>query len=379
MIFGFVLTSLSYSLADGSYQQIISLFTQTKTGHAQVLKLGYLDRPSLYKTIYNSSNLMTEIEKDPEVKATIPRIESGALAFYQSKSMGVQIRGVDPKKEKNAIDFEKKLTYGHYFTSGYEVLISEQLARRLGVSVGQDLILISQGADGSVANDLFRVIGLFDAEALGEPTEQVLIPITAVQEFLSLQNRIHKILVLFHDPSLSQVMSKKLNNQLESYNLEVLPWQVVEKAFYTAMQADLKGNVVTLSIIIFMVAMGVLNTVLMSVMERTREWGVLKTLGTQPKQIFWLIILESSFLAIFSGMVGLLISYLVNSYFAKYGIHLDHAFEYGGIAFTEMVGIVNLKVFLLPFVVIVLSAVGVSLIPALRAAQITPIKALHAR
>ena len=172
-------------------------------------------------------------------------------------------------------------------------------------------------------------------------------------------------------------MAQKIKSELNNKGLDIQPWQVIRKDFFEAMQLDIRGNYITLGIIIFIVSLGVFNTVLMSVLERTREFGVLKALGTRPLQIFLLIIIEITLLSIFASVLGLFFASLGNAYFTYVGIDLTYPMEYGGITFKSLKGIINFYVFAMPFFVVVGVAIAVGVWPGIRAARVIPVKALR--
>ena len=133
-----------------------------------------------------------------------------------------------------------------------------------------------------------------------------------------------------------------------------------------------------MGIIIFIVSIGVLNTILMGTMERTREFGVLKAIGTRPLAVFTLIMLESFVLAIISCLLGLVLSLPVCFWLAGVGLSMPEPIDMGGITFDTMLGEVSWFVVLLPSIVVISSTLIVSFIPAIRAAKISPLKALQA-
>ena len=150
---------------------------------------------------------------------------------------------------------------------------------------------------------------------------------------------------------------------------------MVESQFYSAMQADLKGNWLSIGIIALIVSIGVLNTVLMSVLERTREFGVLRSIGTNPWRIMLLIFLETTTLAILSCAIGFVFAVPLISWFAFIGIQMP-PIDVGGVMAESMIGEFSLFVFLAPLIIVVSAAALVSIPPGIRAIRITPVKAL---
>jgi ABC-type antimicrobial peptide transport system permease subunit len=154
---------------------------------------------------------------------------------------------------------------------------------------------------------------------------------------------------------------------------------VTEKEFYQAMLLDKKGGDITNYVIMLIVAIGVLNTVLMAVLERTREYGVLKALGTRPAAVFLLIMAEVLILSLISCAAGAAGALALNHYLAMHGIPIPNPVSYGGVKFTVMLSAVTLETFTRPAWTVLAAALAVGVFPALKAARITPVKALSGR
>ncbi len=378
MVGGFVLSSISLGISDGSYSHFIDLFTRDHTGHVQVHRAGYLERPSLYKTFEFPDKLGRVIEELPYVEAWSPRVHSVALAFRGPKTTGVQLVGVDPLREARTTRLKHKVRQGRFIAAepGPEMMVGEGLARILRVGPGDEVVLIGQAADGSIANDLFAVVGVVGGS--GAARMNCYVHLQTAQEFLALGARVHEMAVVLTHQAQARLMAERIQRTLDDSLLAVDPWQVVERQFYQAMQADVEGMWLSLTIIMSIVAIGVLNTVLMTILERTREFGVLRALGTRPWAVFKMIVLETTFLAVLSILPASALSLLGNYALSIQGIPLPTAIEYGGIQWDEIISKVSFKSLWLPGLVVFVTAVVVSVFPALRAARITPVKAMRA-
>jgi ABC-type antimicrobial peptide transport system permease subunit len=143
------------------------------------------------------------------------------------------------------------------------------------------------------------------------------------------------------------------------------------------MRADQKGNWVSLFIITMLVAIGVLNTVLMTVLERTREYGLMRAIGTSPWLVFRMVIVEVTVMAVISVVIGTVVSLLLNYWLSINGVPMPVSLEYGGVTFSEMYTEINLRSYLIPTLCVVLSAVLVSVIPAIKAARTQPAAAMR--
>jgi ABC-type lipoprotein release transport system permease subunit len=376
---GCFLFAVFIGMVDGTYGNLIDMFTRDHTGHIQIHKQGFLDKPSIYKTMSDSDSIGSIIESIAHVQSWAPRVNSPALVFAGKKTRGVQIVGIDPVKEARTTRIKHKVEKGRFLSGNpiNEVLISAGLAEILKVDLGGEIAIIAQGADGSIANDLFTVTGITGKSDGSSVSSICYMHINSIQEFLGLGERVHEIAVVLTDQSRTISTAVLIKEALNSPVLDIEPWQVVESQFYRAMQADIKGNWYTIMVFTIIIAVGVLNTILMVLLERTREFGVLKALGTRPFQIFLLIVLETVCLALLSIVIGSVTGVLANWWLSVYGISYPLPIEYGGYVFDRLTAKITLRTLVMPALIIFGTAVFVSLWPAVRAARIIPVRALR--
>lgn len=378
---GYLLLSFSFSLVYGSYGNLIDMFTQDHTGHIQIHFDDYLKRPKLYKSIPANGEVEAVLNKHEEIFSYAARIHAAALAYGNNKSSPVSIVGIDVEREKTTSMLAKKVKQGSFFSDVinedgyYSAMIGFGVAQSLRLKISDEIILISQGADGSIANDIYIVQGIVGTKTSWEKN-RVFLPLNAAQEFLSMPGKVHEYSILLPSSDIARKVAEDIQSDLANSDLKVSPWQEVEETFYKSMQADIQGNYVTLGIIVFIVFIGVLNTVVMSVLERTREFGVMRAIGTNPWRITLLIILETCTLALFSCAIGFLVTLPLIVWFTFEGIQLAQSLDIGGIAYDTLKGEFTLSVFIIPLLVIVASAAVVSIPPGIRAARITPVEAL---
>jgi ABC-type lipoprotein release transport system permease subunit len=373
------LFGLFFGMIDGTYGTLIDMFTRDHTGHIQVHSEGYLDKPSIYKTLKDPAEIGKTIEPLTYVHSWAPRVYSPALAFAGKKTTGATIMGIDPAMETKTTRIRNKVTSGRFISDNAEdeVVISDRLAKVLQVGLGGEIALIGQGVDGSVANGLYKVIGITGGGGKSYGESKCYMHINTAQEFLSMGGSVHEVAVVLTDHSRTKEMTDIIDVKLDEPLLDVDPWQVVEAQFYRAMQADLKGNRYSIIVFTIIIAVGVLNTILMVVLERTREFGVLKAIGTRPDQIFKLIVLETFFLSILSIIIGTGIGVLANWWFHVYGVTYPTPIEYGGYIFERLTSEITLRSIAIPPLIIIGTALMVSIWPAMRAARIIPVKAMR--
>jgi len=379
MLVGFVLAVIFIGWSDGAYNNIIRTFTGNRLGHIQIHEKTYTNRPSLYKTIDDLSQISETLHQIKEVQSWAPRLFSAGLVSVGEKSAGVQIIGIDPEKETKTTHFDKKVIKGRNFSQApsHEAIIGKGLAEILNAGVDDEIVIISQAADGSIANDLYTIIGISSSGDDISDRISFYLPLREAQELLVLEGRVHEIAVTVDKLSHVSRVNALITEKLQNPELIVEPWQVFAKSFYQAMQADKEGMWIMLVVIVLIVAVGVLNTVLMSVLERRREYGLLKAVGTKPRQIITLVLLEVTILAMLSLLLGTGLGLGANSFLSTHGIKFGEGFTYGGMKFDTMYSEVNARSFIIPAVTVLLCALLVSFYPSLKAAKTEPAKTMR--
>ncbi|MFT4798326.1 MAG: ABC-type lipoprotein release transport system permease subunit [Candidatus Azotimanducaceae bacterium] len=386
---GYLLCALSFSLVEGSYNNLINLFTLTKTGHVQIHKGDYLDRPKLHKAIDDYQDIGQQLEGRGDVKSYTYRIFAPALAYSNDGNHPARVIGIDLARERATTLIADKVTTGHYIdnkadSDGYfQAMVGMGVAESLEVGLGDELILISQGADGSIANDIFKVGAIIGSRDSGDGAN-VYLPLNAAQSFLALEGRVHEIVVTLDNYDESEAFAKSYSKNFAETlpdvafsNLTVSPWQEVEVDFYKSMESDKRGNTVALGIILFIVFIGVLNTVLMSVLERTREFGVMKAIGSSPVTILSLVTIETTVLATLSVAASLFLTLPLTYWLTHVGFELSEPIDVGGIMFSAYRGEMSWFVLGLPFLLLIFFAFIISIPPGIRAARISPTQAMR--
>ena len=376
---GFALAVIFIGWADGSYDNIIDQFTRTRLGHIQIHEKTYLDRPTLYKTISDVPKVGAVLERTKGVESWTPRVFSAGLAGVADKSAGVRIIGIDPERENRTTRFERTIVEGRAFRSSEarEAILGRGLADILQAKLGDEVVLLSQGADGSIAEDKFALVGVASSgDALTDRTAYYL-PLATAQDYLVLDGRVHEIAIVVTRLNRVEAISRAITLELRDPTLSVDPWQVFAKSFYDAMKADKAGMWVMLLVIVVIVAVGVLNTVLMSVLERRREYGLLKALGTKPRRIVRLVLLEVVILSAFSMIIGAGLGLGANMILSQHGIKFSSGLTYGGMVFDTMKSEINLRSFVIPAVTVMISAVLVGFFPALKASRTEPARTMR--
>ena len=368
------------SFVTGADHQMIANYTDLLIGHVQVHKRGFQKNMGLDKSIKNPSKLARSLLSVPYIKAWSPRVKDFALVSSPESSAGVLLMGIDPVNERYLSTLHERVRAGKYLNKGDDdkIVIGKQLAENLRVGLGDKVVVMSQGADGSLSAGAFTVAGLLDAG--GEEIDKSLAVITlkAAQDLLVLEQKISEIAI--KTTSLEDVDQavEILKNKLDLKQFEVLSWKEISPMTYQWMQFDQVFTGLILIIVLIIVSSGILNTILMSVLERKREFGIMSALGTKPDQIIFVVAVESFFLGAIGALIGGLGGVGLSQYFGTRGIDLSAAsdalnsFYIGSIIYPK---IDAASVGLYICVVLMISII-VSMVPARRAARLKPVDAL---
>lgn len=366
---------------DGTNRQMITNITGYLSGHLQAHQRGYHDDPTLDLTFDRADELMARFDKRGAIAAIAPRIESPALASGSEKTRGVMVIGVDPESERRVTTLYKALKQGEYLDPEDRrgAMLGERTAEILGVKVGEEVALVTQAADGSVGAARFRVRGIYRSGIDMIDTSFIFVTLPAAQELLALEGRVTTIAVRLADLDEVPRTVAQLRSELGP-DFEVLGWQ--------ALMPELSGNVelhslfvnMILLIVFTIVTLGIANTVLMGVMERTHEFGVMLALGTRPAQVARTVLYEALLLGLGAIVLGGAIGVGITAYFGYRGIDFG-AYSQAAQMMPGLTGIVYPSVrmdsLLLLSAILLATTVCASVYPALKAAHLSPVEAIR--
>jgi ABC-type lipoprotein release transport system permease subunit len=296
------------------------------------------------------------------------------------------VTGIDPILEEAATGFSSQIVEGEMLApsaadSSYSavgrMIVGRQLAIVLEASVGDSLVLLSQAADGGSADRKYVISGIHSTGNADQDRSSCYITLSDAQLLFALEGRAHEIAVMTDDLGMVDGLTGEISALLSERDLDVDSWKTFAREFYNGMKADETQLRITIFIIVLVAAMGVLNTILMMVLERRREFGVMKALGTRPGFIVRMIVLEANIMGVLSVLAGAVISTAVLLYLSHHGLVMDPPIDYGGTVFREMIATINPACYYVPALCVLLTASTVSIPPALKAAHTRAAKTLR--
>ena len=382
------------AITDGFYDVFYEVMVTRKIGHIQIRHQDYPKTKSLYDTVKGAEHIMADISKLPETVGLTGRLYSSALVEFNKNGAGAQISGIQPETEKSISTIFRQIEQGRYLSA------EPKKEAIVGISLWEDLeyewddqekkmLLLTQAADGSTAYDEFEIVGVYKSgSVLFDRGIQV--HLQDLQKLLLMEEQVHEILVLSqkeegiqaHSDAVEEMDSVKNAKNKEKGVVVTTWWEASPQTFEMMAFRDF-GAFLFLGIIFFIAGFGILNTMLMSVFERTTELGVLKALGLRPSKMVLLIVVESVLLSGIAAILGLMLGGLLDYYLVTQGLDMSGGtgkpLEMMGTNLDPIMrGAVKLNLlFFVPVVSLFFISVLASLWPAIRAARLNPVEAIR--
>ncbi len=329
ILFAVLFATFMEALQDGAWKNMINNVVNYYYSYAQIHRNGYWDEQSIDKAFHVSDSLNSLLENLPNVKNTVPRIESFALASTGNKTKGVMVVGVEPATENSLTSLADRLVSGQYFKQPEEVLIAEGISDYLDLKVGDTLVLISQGYHGVNAAGKFPVGGIVHLGAPQLNQQMVYLPLPAAQWFYGAEDLVTSLALKIESPRNIDRTVKALKNNLSQEDYEVMKWQEMLPDLVQAKALDDAGNYIVYFILYMIIAFGIFGTILMMTKERAYEFGILTAIGMRRAKLAAVIWIEIIMLGLLGTIAGILASIPVVAYFKKNPIRFQG--EYAGL------------------------------------------------
>ncbi len=317
-----MITVFLLALQLGSYATMKENVLRLVDGFAQIQPPGYSDDPDLRQSIDDPRNAMVQLEKLPGVTATAPRAATFAIFSDGPRSYGAAVLGVDPSREIKVSMLGTTVVRGRYLArgDGGAVVVGASLARNLKLSVGGKLTMLGSARDGTVAADVLTVVGIFSTGASELDRQVVEIPLSRFQGDFAMGKSANLIAVSGQRLDDVEASLPALRAAAKRNGLVVRDWTDLEPGLNAAILLDMSFSLLLYVSLIVIVIFIILNTLLMSILERTREFGMLMAIGMRPGQIGRMVWLELLFLAGVGAVLGSAVGSAVTAWTAVHGI-----------------------------------------------------------
>ena len=308
---------------DGSHNNMMANFRALMTGSFQVHQADFFDHPKLETNIADQTVLLAAMES-AGIDAWTTRLSSFALSAGEETSTGMLLLGLDPVREPLVTTLNQKVSVGRFLEPGdeYTAVIGAKGADKLGLGLGDEIVLLTQDRRGTLTADKFEIVGLIKS---GDPIIDqalVMVPLESAQELLVMEGRITDLVAQVPESELHEIAAE-LRLVLEPEGLALLEWEEVNPIIRQMVNLDNGFMYIFIGIVVLIVISGVVNTVLVSMLQRTREFGVLMAMGTSTGAIGAVVLIEAIFLGILGTAVGTAGGLALVAWFGRTGIDLS--------------------------------------------------------
>lgn len=382
VIFATLLSIVMRGFQLGTYEQNISWALNLFSGYLQLQQPDFMDKQSLHNSFRFTDAMRSELENDARVSGFAPRIYADGLISRGEKSLGSAIFGIDPKLEAQVTRFRDKISGGRMIRSrnGGEIVVGSKLLRNLNADIGDTVVILSQGYDGALGNMKYRIVGTVKTGMQDFDRAGVFMGIDDLSQLVTMPGKVSVVAISLHDLHDVNPVTADLNASLDTSQVRALTWEEVMPELKQGIQLDNYSGMLMLAILIIVVAFGILNTVLMSVTERFREFGILLAVGMPQKQLVVLVFIETMYITVMGILIGNLLALGVNWYFAANPIMFtgDMAAMYEEYGFLpEMHSIVLPSSFFNTSLSVIILSLLAALYPLYRVLKLEPLKGIR--
>lgn len=368
------------ALYKGMMRDRIKSLIYTEVGHIQIHEKEFKKdfEPSLY--LQHLPSLIQQIKRIPQVKAFATRSIAQGMLASTTGSSGIQMNGINPEQENVVSSLKNKLIAGSSFQSQKknQLLIGKKLAKKMKLDVGNKIVLTCSDQEGNMVSSAFKIAGIFQSTNSMWDERNVFILQSNLNDMLGIPGESHEIVLLLHQDELATPTQQILQKQFK--NLAIETWKELSPETDLMVSAVDITSYIIMGIILFALAFGIINTMLMAILERTREIGMMMALGMNKVKLFFLVLLETTFLTIGGVPIGYSSAWLLNTYLHKYGLNwksmgeeMMRSFGFSSTIYPEfptdkIAGTITF---------VLITAFISCLYPAIKALQLQPVEALR--
>lgn len=289
------------------YGTMIDVGTRFGSGHLQIQEETFHDSPRVDKTIANADELRETVLAVAGVVESSVVAEVYALISNEEKSFGAIIVGVVPEQDRNTTLYPQNVIAGTFLEDPNDAIVGSAIARNLELEVGDELVVVGTGIDGSVAAYVFNVGGIFETNNAALDRSMVRIQLPKFRDIFGLGTSAHRVLLMVEDPQDLDAISARVSSILPPES-KLLDWHALAPDVSQSIQLDKIGNYIFQGAFVLIIVLSISNTFVMKMFERTREFGMLQAVGMRAGAIFRMLMIETSFLWVVGTAIGLVLA-----------------------------------------------------------------------
>ncbi len=381
IVFGLIGGVFSASIRLGAENQRFRESVENQISHIQIHHDQFIANPEARYRIPDGFKLTDELRQHPDIKIVSPRTVFDGMIATANLNAGVRIKGIDPEIESKTTYLEDLIVEGTYFTEEGRlpsVIVGRNLAEDLRSGVGSRIVLTFQDVEGEIVSASFRIEGLYVVTSKRFEERNVFVNASDLNGLITDDEAVTEIAIVLNDPDKYRIVANELREKYTG--LEIRHWADIDPSLFYALEFLERNLVFLVGIIILGVSFGLLNTILMSVLERVRELGVLMAVGMKKAMVFAMVVLETTMLSLIGGGLGLTLSFGLVEYLNRRGVNLEgfggeglEEYGFASIVYPELepAFYFNLGILVIAFAIIA------SVYPAWKAIRLVPAEAVR--
>jgi len=364
----------------GMVDQRINTAIKTEASHVQIHHKEYLNNPDKKFVIADADSVTKVIRSVSGVKATTSRIIMNTMIQSPTTSSGVKVTGIIPEDEKQVTNLYTRLIEGTYFDEGKRnpIVIGKKLADKLKVKLKSKVVITLQDMQGNMTGAAFKVEGIFETSNTAFDENCVFVRNDDISRVMAMDpNSCHEIAVLLDNNEKLDLADQTIQSKLPG--LDVKTWReimpdvsLVESSFGLTMM-------IFIGVILLALLFGIINTMLMAVLERTKELGMLMAIGMNKFRVFMMILLETVMLSLVGGVFGIMLGWLLNLYFGVKGIDLGawstayKSMGFDTLVYTKLSWSISFEI----AIMVIVTGIIAAIYPAMKALKLKPAEAVR--
>lgn len=368
------------AFVQGMYEDYMEDTIRNYLSNYQVHQNDFSANQEITKTITLGKTKLDKLKNNSDIKGYSPRVIVQVMMASPVNAVGVNVIGVDPELENQTTGLFNKLQKGDRLnlTKANGLLIGEKTANKLKVKLKSKVVLSFQDVNGDITSATFRIVGFFKSSNSTFDENNIYIQAGQMQKLTGLaDSAFHELAILLKDERKQAETKVALKKEFATYKVE--DWMELSPELDLIINSFDLYMYIFIGIILLALSFGIINTMLMSVLERVREIGMLMAIGMSRLRIFFMIIIETIMLSIAGSPVGFLVAYIFVEFFGSHGINLGKfseglsSYGYSAIIYPKLDGKYYFSIYVMTF----MAALVASLYPAIRALKLKPVEAIR--
>ena len=382
VFFAALLSIVSRSAQLGTYEVNIKHTLEMFSGYLQIQDTGYKDNPKLTNAFQLTPALKSLLDKDKNVISYAPRITGSGLISYKDNTMGIFLIGISPEQEKTTTKLKDRIKKGTFLHPAKPdgIILGRKLLKNLKARVGDTVVVLAPGADGTMGNLKFCIQGTYSLGSNDFDANSAMINLQTANELFSMHGKIHIIAVRLKNMSDIAPTVEYINDNMPDKSIAALGWEKILPELKQSIDLDNVSGLILYFLLIVVVAFGILNTVLMSINERYKEFGIMLALGIKNTKLLQIVFVETLFLILLGILSGDMLAFAINYHLHNNPIYLSGDYQ----EIFEMFGFLPAYYFSIKpalYINLSLSIFAISLLsfiyPAYKIIKLEPLKGIR--